>query len=74
MAAGKPVLGVAEGGLVESVVDGETGILMKSDFKGQDIVDAVGRLSRKRAAKMRGACQERAEDFREQVFVERMCE
>ena len=28
MAAGKPVIGVADGGLLETVVDGETGILL----------------------------------------------
>ena len=72
MAAGKPVLGVAEGGLIESVVDGETGILIKSNFGVQDLVDAVGRIRPRSAAEMRGACRERANDFREQVFVEKM--
>ncbi|MBB4003057.1 glycosyltransferase [Aurantimonas endophytica] len=69
MAAGKPVIGVAEGGLRETIVDGETGILLPPGFRPADIADAVGRLSAPRAAAMRGACEARAEMFSEQRFI-----
>ncbi|NDV87930.1 glycosyltransferase [Aurantimonas aggregata] len=69
MAAGKPVIGVAEGGLRETIVDGETGILLPPDFQPADIADAVGRLPASRAAAMRAACEARAELFSEERFV-----
>lgn len=40
-AAGKPVLGVAEGGLLNTIVDGETGILLKPNPEESDIIKAV---------------------------------
>lgn len=38
MAAGKPVIGVDEGGLRETVVDGETGVLLPPDFDTDALV------------------------------------
>ncbi len=72
MAAGKPVIGVAEGGLLESVVDGETGLLMPGDPTVDDIIHAVAHLTQKKALGMREKCESRAQLFREEVFVEKM--
>ncbi|UIJ71082.1 glycosyltransferase [Aurantimonas sp. HBX-1] len=72
MAAGKPVIGVAEGGLRETILDGETGILLPPDFQPADIAEAVRRLPAPRAAAMRGACEARAEVFSEERFIEGM--
>jgi glycosyltransferase involved in cell wall biosynthesis len=69
MAAGKPVIGVDEGGLRESVIDGDTGILLASDPEPQDIVDAILRLPPNVAAEMRSACEQRAQSFSEARFV-----
>ncbi|MFY0736509.1 glycosyltransferase [Aurantimonas sp. NFXS3] len=69
MAAGKPVIGVAEGGLRETIVDGETGILLPRDFQPADIAEAVRRLPAPRAAAMRAACETRAELFSQERFV-----
>lgn len=72
MAAGKPVIGVAEGGLLETVVDGETGILVPADPSPADVAAAVEALTPERALAMRPACQARAAGFDETVFREKM--
>jgi len=72
MAAGKPVIGVAEGGLLETVVNGETGILLPKDFTAEDLVEAVNWLSAKRAMSMRHASQQRAALFARKRFIDRM--
>lgn len=71
MAAGKPVIGVAEGGLLETVIPEQTGILLNPEFRVQDITDAVDRLTPERALKMRSACEQQATHFRKQVFIEK---
>ena len=72
MAAGKPVIGVAEGGLLETVVNGETGILLQKDFTAEDLAETVNWLSAKRAMSMRHASQERAAQFARTRFIDRM--
>lgn len=79
MAAGKPVIGVAEGGLRESVIEGETGILIdvsQEHVSGSagvppaihKIVSAVEFLDKARALRMRSACIARAALFSDKVF------
>lgn len=72
MAAGKPVIGVAEGGLLETVVDGETGLLLPSAPRAEDVIDAVARLDGRRALAMRAACEVRAAQFSREIFLEKM--
>jgi len=74
MAAGKPVLGVREGGLVETVVHGETGLLLPGDPSVDDVVGGVRDLHEARALSMRRACTERARRFDTRAFLERMKE
>ena len=74
MAAGKPCIGVAEGGLLETVLDGETGILLKPDFAVGDLSGAVQWLNTGRAMSMRHACESRATLFERGAFVARMRE
>jgi glycosyltransferase involved in cell wall biosynthesis len=71
MAAGKPVIGVAEGGLLETVVHGETGVLIQ-DVSVDALVEAVFVMSKDKALTMRAACEKRARLFRTQVFLEKM--
>lgn len=71
MAAGKPVIGAAEGGLLETVVDFDTGILMKN-VGVETIIEAVERMTAQRALTMRSACEERAQLFKTEVFLEKM--
>ncbi len=72
MAAGKPVLGVAEGGLMETVVPDETGVLLRPDPRPEDIADAVRKMTAQRARAMRATCEERAQRFSKEVFLEKM--
>ncbi len=68
MAAGKPVIGVAEGGLLETLVDGETGLLLPR-VDADAIEAAVRSLDATRAARMRAACRQQAMRFDRGRFV-----
>jgi glycosyltransferase involved in cell wall biosynthesis len=70
MYAGKPVIGVNEGGMQETVVDGKTGILLKPDFTVDDIMIAIKELDKDRALAMRNDCEKRAAAFSEDAFIE----
>ena len=70
MAAGKPVVGVQEGGLLETVLDKKTGILIPSNPNQADLEAAIHTLAPAKAKKMRQACQTQAAKFDEQVFYD----
>ncbi|MDQ2079899.1 glycosyltransferase [Xanthobacteraceae bacterium Astr-EGSB] len=72
MAAGKPVIGVDEGGMRETIVHGETGILAAADPRPSDIIRAVERLGDASTSAMRDACERRARDFSRERFVSAM--
>jgi glycosyltransferase involved in cell wall biosynthesis len=71
MAAGKPCIGVREGGLKETIVHGETGCLC-ANATVDEVVTAVRYLTPERARKMKDSCIARAGKFSEQVFVENL--
>ena len=70
MAAGKPVIGVAEGGLLETVVHGQTGVLIQGLPDPEKLQAAVQALELLGPANMRSACEARAAQFDELCFVE----
>jgi len=72
MAAGKPVIGTCEGGLRETIVPGETGLLLSPDVSVEEIMNAAALLTRTRALEMRRACEERALLFNKQLFIDKM--
>jgi glycosyltransferase involved in cell wall biosynthesis len=72
MAAGKPVIGVAEGGLLETVIDGTTGLLIAPRPDPGTIIQAVRALDAERARALRPACERRAQAFTKAAFAERM--
>ena len=72
MAAGKPVIGVAEGGLLETIIPEKTGILLKPDINPQAICQAVETLTPQRAKEMRTNCEKQAQRFRKELFIEKM--
>ncbi len=72
MAAGKPVIGVREGGLMETVVEGETGILLDPNPSVEQIRQGILNLSPDRALEMREACEARAKRFDQKIFIEKM--
>jgi glycosyltransferase involved in cell wall biosynthesis len=71
MAAGKPVIGVAEGGLLETVIDKQTGILI-SAVDHLRIIEAVSDLSSKQAQTMRHDCEQQAQQFSKERFLQQM--
>lgn len=74
MAAGKPVIGVDEGGLRESIVPGQTGILLPADPAPEAIARAVKQLTPAVAASMREACEARAMNFTRARFLSAFAE
>lgn len=72
MAAGKPVIGVAEGGLAETVVHEETGLLLPPDFGPGDLARAIREMDPETAADMREACERRSKMFDSGVFLRDM--
>ena len=72
MAAGKPVIGTCEGGLKETILDGETGILLRADPTISDIQTAVKKMTPQQAWHMRMACHDRASFFSKEKFLSRM--
>ncbi|RAL55726.1 hypothetical protein BLD25_04305 [Candidatus Gracilibacteria bacterium GN02-872] len=72
MAAGKPVLGVNEGGLKETVIDKKTGVLIPEGAKIEDIIEAVEYLTSEKCLEMRKACETRARDFSLEEFKNKL--
>jgi len=72
MAAGKPVIGVAEGGLLETVLENKTGILIQANPRPGDVVQAVTAMTPELALSMRQACETRAAKFDETTFKTKM--
>lgn len=76
MAAGKPVIGVAEGGLLETVIEGETGILISpsncSDDLVSSLIDAIRQMSPGNAQEMRRSCEIQASKFQTEIFLDKI--
>jgi glycosyltransferase involved in cell wall biosynthesis len=72
MAAGKPVIGVQEGGLLETIQHGRTGVLIDGRLTPASICEAVDYLERLGPITMRADCERRAAAFSENRFIERM--
>ncbi|MCQ1536902.1 glycosyltransferase family 4 protein [Methanosarcina sp. KYL-1] len=71
MAAGKPVVAVNEGGYLESVVNGETGVLTIPDV--ENIIEAI-RVISENPEKYKASCIERAKMFDKSIFIAKMLE
>ncbi len=72
MSAGKPCIGVDEGGLKETVIPGKTGILIPKECEIEDLISAVEELTPEKALPMRADCQVQAKRFDVQIFAEKM--
>ena len=69
MASGKPVMAVREGGYLETVVDGVTGMLVGANEEA--IINAVKLIS-KHPERYNNQCMDRAKDFDVTVFIKNM--
>lgn len=72
MAAGKPVIGVKEGGLLETVSNGVTGILIPANPNIEDLIDAVKKMTPELALSMKARCQHQASLFDKSVFFAKL--
>jgi len=76
MAAGKPVIGVAEGGLLETIIPNETGLLIhpaRDDIEFIDkICEAVNKMNTNDALALKTACEYQAKRFDTDIFMEKI--
>ena len=72
MAAGKPVIGSGEGGLLETVIHGETGWLSSPNISVEELVKMLMTVNPKLALSMRFSCEKHAEGFRTELFVNKI--
>lgn len=72
MAAGKPVIGVAQGGLLETVVQGQTGILITDPPTPESVMAAVDDMEHMHGPEVSQVCMDRAGQFTQARFVEHM--
>ena len=63
MSAGKPVIGVNDGGLKETIIDGKTGILIPAEANVEDLVKAIQTLTPEKSLSMKDDCIARASEF-----------
>lgn len=68
MGAGKPVLGVAEGGVLETVIPNQTGWLLPAQPTLAQLCACVQGISAADALAMREACEQRARMFAGEAF------
>lgn len=63
MACGIPTIGVNDGGLKETIIDGKTGILLPKNFTENDLISAVKMLTPEFAKTFSSDARARAEEF-----------
>lgn len=71
MSAGKPVIGVKDGGLIETIIDKKTGILLPKNITEKDLIEGVRWMSKDKAKKMRKDCEKRAAEFDQKEFFKK---
>lgn len=72
MAAGKPVIGVDEGGVAETVLHESTGYLLKPNPSAADLVECLEALNSDFLLGLRHACEKRARLFTGEQFYNQM--
>lgn len=73
LACGVPVIGTAVQGIMDYVVDGETGFLCRDPHSAVEFADRIKELSDPALrARMRAACVEKAEEFSTEVSWQQM--
>jgi glycosyltransferase involved in cell wall biosynthesis len=70
MTAGKPIIGVKDGGLLETVVDGENGILLSKNPEIGELIKAIQEMTPQRALKYKQKCELQSGKFTKEKFLE----
>ncbi len=74
MSAGKPVFCSNHGGLLETVIDQETGFLLSCDALTADLVQHISAFSKQQALTMKSTCEQRAQQFDTALFIKKIKE
>ncbi|MFN7855553.1 MAG: glycosyltransferase [Acidovorax sp.] len=72
MAAGKPVIGVADGGLLETIIPTENGVLISPSPTIQEVVNAVKTIEALLGPDISESCSRRAALFSQDRFIKLM--
>jgi glycosyltransferase involved in cell wall biosynthesis len=72
MAAGKPVIGVNEGALPDTVLHDKTGLIIAANPMVEDLKQAVIELTPEKALSMKDACIKHAKNYDQSVFFDKM--
>jgi glycosyltransferase involved in cell wall biosynthesis len=72
MAAGKPIIGVKDGGLLETVVDAENGILLSKNPEVGELIKAIKEMTPQKALKYKQKCELQAGKFTKEKFLDGM--
>jgi glycosyltransferase involved in cell wall biosynthesis len=72
MAAGKPVIGVNEGALPDTVLDGKTGLIIAANPTVDNLKNAIVELTPDKALSMKEACITHAKNYDQSVFFDKM--
>ena len=70
MQAGKPVIGVAEGGLLEIIENNKNGILLPADFTMIALQEAIKSMTPEKSKQMEDSCYQTSQKFSEKSFIE----
>jgi glycosyltransferase involved in cell wall biosynthesis len=68
MACGKPVIGVNDGGLKESIIDGKTGFLMSKDPTVEEFKKTIEKVLIQDLEKMKNDCINQSKNFDKNTF------
>jgi glycosyltransferase involved in cell wall biosynthesis len=72
MAAGKPVIGINEGGVKETVIDNITGTLCPSEPSVDDVIVAINLITPLRSLQMKDDCVQQSKQFSADIFISKM--
>lgn len=73
MASGKPAIAINDAGFKETILNGKTGMLIKSP-EPKEIMLAVKKMTPSVSIKMRKACEERSKIFSNQIYASKILE
>lgn len=71
-AAGKPVLGVAEGGLLETIINNQTGILIPTNPNEDDLIKTIKKMTYDWCSARRKICEDHAQKFSQEIFIQKI--
>jgi glycosyltransferase involved in cell wall biosynthesis len=74
MACGKPIIGVKDGGLIESIIDGKTGILMSKEPTIEELIEVINSTPKVQLEAMKDDCMTQALKFDKSVYFRKFDE